>query len=275
MDQLPQDTVTGVLDSYSGKNIFLQGVDEIRNSITAKSIFLKDIYIEKVVPDTISVYVVERYPRVVVVNFHGAYLVDQENIVIKVLSRTEGYDLNKNEIDLLLGYTAEDSILVRDKIFDTLSDEEKEEFKFEEVEDDIKLNIYNEIYSNLRQKLDELITQNSKGVSTTEFANLNRVFVYSNRDLQIGDGIRSKFIDIGLEIQAYFRTKEDYTLDKLVWVNDYSLMAYTLEGKTFLFSDRREIWKQCEDLDQILAYLQESGEDFTQIDVSVSVVSVK
>lgn len=275
IDQLPEETIVSVLADYSDKNIFLQSTDEIKQSITAKSIFLKDIYVEKIFPDTISVYVVERYPRVVLVNLHGAYLIDQENIVIKILSRTDGYNLNPDEVDMLLGYTAEESVLVRNKIYESLGEEEKKEFKFEEVEEELKKNTYMEILSALDQKVNELITQNSKGVSATEFANLNRVMMYSNGDLQIGDSVKTKFTDVALEVQAYFRTKEEYTLDKLIWENDYALMVFTQEGKRFLFSDRREIWKQSEDLDQILSYLDESGEEFTQIDVTTSVVSVK
>jgi hypothetical protein len=236
---------------------------------------LKDVYVEKVPPNKIIIHVIERFPKAVLINLQGAFLVDQENIVVKILSKTEGLELGQDEIDILAGFGNYDMKIVEERVKKDLSEEEQEEFDFAEVDDEEKEETFNIISNELRDVVNEYFLRNSKSVSSTEFANLNRVFIYENTLYEIGNDVRETFLKLPDEVSAYFRQQEAFTVEKMLWQDQFTLLVTTIEGKNFIFSDRRELWLQIDDLTYILGYIREEGSDFNTIDLTSAVVSVE
>jgi len=273
--QLSYDELFTKLKQYENQNIFSINTNEIKENIHSTSIFLKEIYIEKILPNKLTMYVVERFPRIVIINLQGAFLIDQENVVIEILSKTEGFNLTKEEIELLAGYQSPNSKIIEDKMKSSLTDEEKKEFDFSKVDELEKQKVYDDLSNELKSKIEEFFLRNAKAVSGTEFANLNRVFLYDNTNYEIGTKVKSKFTRLPADIAAYFRQREEYTIEKMLWYDNFTLVVNTLEGKSFIFSDRRDTRLQTEDLDYMLNYLKLENKVFHSIDVTSSVISVK
>lgn len=275
VEQLSQEDILVNLDSYKGKNIFFQDTEKIKNSVSSSSVYLKDIYVEKSAPDTVVLYVVERFPSAVVVNFQGAYLVDQENVVVEVLSKTEGFDISQDERNLLTGFINEESQFVTKKIVDALPEDQRQSFDQATITKEEKRAKFQQLINELNTKIELLFQQNSTAVSSSDFANLSRIFVYSNDSFKVGESVDEKFVALPIEVEAYFRNRDGFTQSRMLWEDDFTLKFITQENKTFVFTDRRDIWLQTQDLDFILNYLAVENTNYSKIDVRSEVVSVE
>jgi hypothetical protein len=265
IEQLSEQDVEGNLEKFKDRNIFLQNVGEVEQSISSSSIFLQNIYVEKAFPDTLRIYVVERFPEMVLINFQGAFLVDQDNVVVKVLSKTGGYDIKPEQIAVILGYGDINSKLVNDRILADVPEDERAEYDLNSVSIEERQNLLNVEKTEIEVTINELFDQNSKGVSTTEFANLSRFYMYSDKNYEVGQKISPQLKNVTREIISYFRSKEDLIPSTILWEDDFSIVVETENQKRFLFTERRDIVEQTQDLELALEHLALRGEDYTEI----------
>jgi hypothetical protein len=199
------------------------------------------------------------------INFQGAFLVDQDNVVVKVLSKTGGYDIKPEQIAVILGYGDINSKLVNDRILADVPEDERAEYDLNSVSIEERQNLLNVEKTEIEVTINELFDQNSKGVSTTEFANLSRFYMYSDKNYEVGQKISPQLKNVTREIISYFRSKEDLIPSTILWEDDFSIVVETENQKRFLFTERRDIVEQTQDLELALEHLALRGEDYTEI----------
>lgn len=273
--QIDEENIKQKLNEYKNKEYFQTTTTSIVNNIKQENVYLKDIFVEKIFPDTINVFIVERFPKIVLINLTGAYLIDQENVVVDLLSKTESLKLDDDTKRILQGFSNEENKLVEERIKNSLTEEEKETFDFSKVEKTKKTEAFKALEIELKAKAEQILDQNSKGTSTTEFANMNRVFVYSDKEYSIGQTIEKEITDLSYDVISLGRESESLTTNKLIWKDSFTLSLFTQEGKEIIFTPRREFWRQSADLKAVLDILSRDRQPYSVIDLTTSVVGVR
>lgn len=77
------ESVKNVFSDIWGKNIFVVSPDKYETQVRELSNYIRDIHVEKVLPNKLSVQLWERTPVLVVRTVNGAYLVDDTGYVIE------------------------------------------------------------------------------------------------------------------------------------------------------------------------------------------------
>ncbi|MBN1331579.1 FtsQ-type POTRA domain-containing protein [Candidatus Dojkabacteria bacterium] len=300
VEKTDQTKFEEIARNYKGKNIYSVDLNKLEKDVSAVSIYIKDVYAKKYLPDRIEITIKERYPSFVILNYDGIYLVDEEYIVTNIPFKQE-IGFSQAELD---AYTKNDieSDIIKEKIFakikagelelelqgilaetskfKTGQAEDLEEIKIEDIDfakidQKIKLEELDALKSEINGITAEHFASLEQIVNESEYAGLRRIYFDKNGNYEEGQVVEEGRLVIYDKVDDYFADNEDLTIAKSTWTSDYTLRVDFLEKKTILFASNREIERQLDDLEVVMEELRSSGKDFKRIDLRTETIGVK
>jgi hypothetical protein len=105
---VPKETIASFAEELNGKWIFFTSCSDLEDKIYSSSNYIKSVYVEKKLPDTINIHIEEREPLAVWRTVNGAYLIDKDGFILEksvneevtlqeVLEKTEGDSFTLSE----------------------------------------------------------------------------------------------------------------------------------------------------------------------------------
>ncbi len=251
LEQVNQEVFNQSVEQYRGKSLINANTQEIKTNIKQQYDFIQEVYVRKIMPDTLQLEVVEKFPVMAYVNLKGAYLLDKNYTVVSIRATNvkpvtdDDLKLVSNEIDVNSTYLKERYLL-------TIEDsEERSTIKWEEVDQTKKT----ELLDKLKKEANDLIfsIQNEliMSVKDSEFPQL--VVVTSNSRVDYKKNDQIEFDKNDFVIRLYGRIKEqNIVVLEIKWISEYTLQLKLQDNKTFLFTNKRTIEDQMADLETII-----------------------
>lgn len=272
-EKISKEDIYAKLSTFENRNFFRLSTQSLKETLKTDSIYLKNIYIEKKLPDTVRIYIEERSPKAIMINYQGAFLLDSDGVIIDVLSKTEGLEFTKEEILMRQGYRDYNIEPVKNVIIKDLNEEEKARFDITKFDEKIKETIFNQINADNNKKIEDIFTQNEKAVSTTDFANFDTFFIENNSSYKVGDRFDGTMVNFAIEANNFVK-QLDLTPAKIKYLDSFILSIVTLQSKEFVFTVNRPLWKQINEINLITQKYRKDRKDYRKIDVRSEVISV-
>jgi hypothetical protein len=269
------------------RNIFWVRSSKIQEDLLNSSPYVKEVVVEKQIPDTLIFTVTEREPKFVWVNLAGAYLLDGEGHVLEIASDFENLQLASEEIDLLKGYgnlqevaeqpkeESEDEVLEENEgtTDDAASAEEEagsetESIEVEETDKSEKIKKVEEQQKEMASRVEHFWIEQFKNMGE-KYEIYPVIYSYQVSDLKVRDTLDITIvsgIQAGIELEFF----ED--IYRYIWESDYRFVIYITPTKKIIFSTRREFETQINDLRIILTKLKQDGVSFKMIDLSSEMI---
>ncbi|MBU0976281.1 MAG: FtsQ-type POTRA domain-containing protein [Patescibacteria group bacterium] len=266
-EQLQTSLLDDKLAYLYGVNIFLVRSSTLKGNVVTLSPYIKDLKVEKHLPDTVYINIIERKPSLVWVNLSGAYLVDQEGTVLRMVLDYEDLVLDQEDIDLLKGY-GDLSAVEEEKPAEKKKSSE-EEVEKEELTNKEKQKIIEEGRKEVVSRVDQFWGKNLKNLGD-EYKAYPFVYNYVPKSYMVLD-------NIDLSLMKSSRTVINLDLKgevvlRYVWESEYRFVLYLKDDRKIIFSTRRELEEQIYDLDVFLADLKAKDKKFQYIDLSSEII---
>jgi cell division septal protein FtsQ len=261
-NKLSTEVIEQRLSYLPGQNIFLVRATKLEHDMSDFSSLVKDVHVEKELPDSIKVIVEERIPTFIWVNFKGIYLIDSEGVVLDTLSEFDGFDLSDDDLDLLRGYGDISSL----KNESQSSDEKTEESSSQENEKDV-LTLLSDRQKEVISKVDTFWQQN---VQSEVYKEYPIIYSYDKGSFHELEEIDSQIVQSTTSILTidFFQGE----VVKYLWESNFRLVVTLTRGRKIIFSTKRNFNEQIEDLEVILTEFQKNNKKFKIIDLSSKVV---
>jgi cell division septal protein FtsQ len=273
-EEVQNDIILSELSSIQGKNIFLVRSSQLRSNLENLSPFIKSIEVEKELPDTILVNVEEREEKYILINLAGCFLLDSEGIVLEVISDFEDIDLSSEDIDILKGYgnlaEIEEELRKREDQDDETEESEVDE---EKEEDDLTEEEVEKIFEQRRleviSKVEQYWEDNLENLNLEDYSTL-QVYSYDKDNYSELSSIDQKT----LEATNVWTSVEsiDGEVTRFIWESSSRFVVYVDKYRKIIFSTRRDINEEMEDLRILLDEAKKHGEEFLLIDLSSEVI---
>lgn len=235
------------LESLKGRNIFLLRSSEVFNKIKEKYTNIENVYVYKYMPDRIEVEVVESFPTLVFSSFNKTTLVKRDGSSLGDLNNIEELKLLDFELRVLKGERDLNAKYLEDRFLSDLTEEEREDFNWEEVSDQDREQKYNALKDEITTKVNQYRSQVKEFINQTEFKDLPFFFSYAPYE------DNEDFFKDALEINDGLNYRGLVTVEN-TFTSEYTLLQITDQGKQILFSTKRSIIDQFKDLDSIIFY---------------------
>jgi len=267
-----------VAAKYKEKNIYSVNLTELEREVQNLSVYIKNVYARKILPNKLIVEVDERNPELVIINFSGVYLVDADEFII-AHPMEEAINFTEDEW-LVYSTNRLDASIIKDRIIANLK-EKGEDFEEDDFDYDVEVNetekqrIQQEIRGEMNQAIKIHFDSLDAAVSQEDFAGLPRVYFYERGEFEEGIQIEASRLNLTSEAISFLDSYEESSVIRAAWLTPFSLYVYTLEGKEFVFGSNRDPDLQLEDLDIILNELKTQKKGFQRIDVRSDIIRVK
>ncbi|MDD3647005.1 MAG: FtsQ-type POTRA domain-containing protein [Candidatus Dojkabacteria bacterium] len=269
--QLDSSDIDKDLAYLYGVNIFLIRSSTLKENVENASSYIKEVKVEKHLPDSISITISEREPKLVWVNLSGAYLVDTEGVVLNVILDYEDLLLDQEDVDLLKGYGNLSDIEEVDTDEKKKKDNKEKEDKKEkrELTTEEKQQIIETSRKEVISRVDQFWSKNLKNLGDQykvypfvyNYVS-NNFMVLNNVDLTLMDASTS-VINLDLEGEEVLR---------YVWESEYRFVLYLKNDRKIIFSTKRDLKEQLYDLEIFLADLKAKDRRFSYVDLSSDII---
>jgi cell division septal protein FtsQ len=273
VQELERSLVSNNLSYLYGKNVFLVRASSLQSDIGDFSPFIKEVKVEKILPNKISILIKEREPIFLWVNLSGAYQVDSEGIVLDVVIDFEDLDISDEDIDLLKGYGNIKELEEEQEEGEESGEGEGQEEEAEDSQsggdEDEYLQMIEEDRREVVSRVGRYWEQNLETIPE-DYKRFPFVYSYEKGDLNVLDNLDPLLVSstkIGLEIDFLGEEIISY-----IWESNYRFVLYLSQRRCIVLTTRREFEDQLEDLKVLIAEIKSKGEDFSYIDLSSEVI---
>lgn len=273
VQELERSSISNNLSHLYGRNVFLVRASSLQSVIGGFSPFIKEVKVEKILPDKIIILIEEREPIFLWVNLSGAYQVDTEGVVLDVIVDFEDLDISDEDIDLLKGYG---NIKEFEEEQEGGEESGEGEGNEEEVGDSQSgggeveyLQMIEEDRREIVSRVERYWEQNLETIPE-DYKRFPFVYSYEKGNLELLDNLDPLLVSstkIGLEID--FIGEEIITY---IWESNYRFVLYLSQRRCIVLTTRREFEDQLEDLKVLIAEIKSEGKDFSYIDLSSEVI---
>jgi len=287
---ISDNIIDAQLNGYIGKSMFLVSTNDIKNKVGGLFTNLSFITAVKIFPDKILIKMSEKDPKLVLINLNGAYLVDEDSNVMKVLAREQiGYSQDK--LDIATGFADENSPVIKDallakfkadnNITDPPTDAQQKlidtKFNFDNISLSDKKKMYDSVLIQIKNEIDSLTGKVQHTVATGDFAYLPQVTLINNVNYSVNDTIDKPRLDLTLELLRFFSDpqKGPIIVGNIQWEGEMLVRINLSDGTSVIFGALKKASFQLEDYDVITSYLKANQKRYTQIDLSSNKISVK
>jgi cell division septal protein FtsQ len=274
---LSKEELISELNSYSNQHLFFIRSNNIKAQLYNSFSTIQDVKIIKSWPNNIIITITERDPKLVYVNIQGAYVVDQEGKILEIFANDTIAFQNEN-INIIRGLGNPNADYVKERYYidNPITEEsESEDNSWDTIPLKDKINTLNTIKKELTEKVEQLLSDYSAILSTTNYANLPRLYAYDNNSYKLFDTIDFNYISSTIEIYSFFSQSQEFIINKGVLESKYSILIEFTNGKKVIFGTKRQLSKQLDDFQIIIAKLDSEGINYSRIDLSSEKISVR
>ncbi len=136
VEQLNVEEISQFLAEYRERSLLSLSAGEVESRLQENFTYIKEAYVRKIIPNKLEVEVVERFPAFSYVNMAGAYLIDEEGVVIRVLDYEETAPLTEEELAIIEGYVNPNSEKIKARYIEQLPAEEQEKIQLQEAREE-------------------------------------------------------------------------------------------------------------------------------------------
>ena len=266
-----------VREEFLGKNIFLLRTRTVEDKTTEVGSYIEEVYVEKDLPDKLEVHIVEKDPRLLLINFSNAYLIGEDFEVIDTLSEKREIRLNEQELNILNNFGDISSDYVVDRIVakeEDLTKEEEESF-ISKITDKQKEEALEKIQEEISTKIEKAFSTHKEAVGESRFWHLPQVFVFDNEVLEVRGSVDKNRIKTFFGVIGLMEGMKDFEVERYESNSQFKFTVKLKGRKSFIFSTKRDFSLQEEDLSIILDQLSVDGTGFKSIDVGSEKVVVE
>lgn len=272
-DNISDQEIKAEVESEIGRNLLSVNSKYLESKLTDKFTFIKSVYIRKIVPDTLEIEVVERYPVMTYVNLAGAVSIDEEQVVINVYGSQEIPPLTDDELLILDGYGDANSNRVKEKYLAGIEDEEERDaIKWEEVKPEDKQKALADLREDYRIRVEGQIAGWRKKIEEVGLDQLPQLQEVGVKIYTAGEKFDQNKFAFSLPIFNYFTDKK-ISLNRLLWQTEFNIIAELPTGARILFSSSKDVLTQLQALETL-----RKVEDLTRVkvvDLRSDLVSVR
>lgn len=277
------------VETFVDRNIFLTRTSSIETALLESDLYFEDVRVQKFLPDQVRITLRERQPNITLINFNGVFLTDDDGTIVEIITRGE-INLSPDDIDIIKGLGNPNADYVKQRvkrelmdaegITETTDDTETEEteeleFDFTAIPLSKKVDTLNQIRSELLSKASEIHSGYAQEASRSIYAGLPRVYVYANDAYELNDSVDLARLELTNEARSFFAAMDGFIIERVIWESRFIVTFSFTNGKTITFSTQRDYSEQLEDFSIIHEQLRISGDEYSNMDLSSSKVSVK
>lgn len=279
--------VLAVLDKYRLQSIFTVDANAIEADLQSEFNIFNGVWVSKYYPDTLSIRISEREPRLVYINLSGAFLVDANGQVLRKIF-VDPAVMPEEKLNIARGFGDPNSTYlyeiflnefkISNQILDLPTEEQKlliaTAFKYEEISQTERLNRVKQLELQYKTELIEIWNKINQAVDISVYSTYPRVdaidTVVYDEDLLI-DIARLKITG---DLFNLFSARK-IQISRVIWEGELLIRVVLNDGKELVFSSVRKITEQFEDYTLVKSQLQKEGRDYCQIDLSATKIAVK
>ena len=172
--------------TFTGQNIFKINQSEIEEYARSLNPRVQDVLVRRIYPDKLDIEIKIDIPRYLMANFNGGLLLNDKFEVLDRFDAAEPLILLQYEKDLLSDIGNEESLFVADAYRKSLSEEERELFKWEDVGSEKKKEVFGQIKADLFAKVDAHFDKVHKELKAKipEYDELRLIDFYEEENVQ-------------------------------------------------------------------------------------------
>lgn len=286
----PTEKINKELEEFKGQSLFLINTGAVMDAVRENYVNLLSVSVQKIYPNKISILITEKEVRAVLININGAYLIDEDSLVINVLTQTK-INYTQDRLDLLSGFADQNSPLIQDVFLQKfivdrgitgISKTEQDkiieaEFDFEAIPPADKLAEYNKLKGEIQMEVDALTGEVIRKIQTTDYNTFPQIIVLNNEMYQINHAVDKKRLDLTLEVLKYFSNPlaGPTVIGHVYWKGQMLVEVPLSNGTRIIFGVLKKASYQLEDYEIIVNYLITNGKTYKQIDLSSNKIAVK
>ncbi|KXK27056.1 MAG: Cell division protein FtsQ [candidate division WS6 bacterium OLB20] len=287
---LSDSELSARFEPFMQQNIFLTRTDTIETALINSDLYFEEVSVQKFLPDRLQVMLRERQPNTTLINFNGVYLVDDDGTVIEIIAEGK-VNLSQSDIDIIKGLGNPNADYVKQRMRldlnqpreseddpvdqDSPEGDTQDSFDFTGIPLSRKIATLEQIRSELLAKASEIHSNFARQASQSLYAGLPRVYVYSNDPYVQNDKVDLARLELTHEARVFFAGLNDYIIERVTWESPYIVSLAFTNGKTVTMGTQRDYREQLEDFAVISEQLRIRGEEYAEMDLSSSKVSVK
>lgn len=251
-DKISTLEIVSELQHLKGQSLFSFNAASIEQQLKEKFSYARDVEVRKVLPGTIEVEIVERFPVQARVTQSGAYLVDEDRVVVEVLYEDKVTDLTPEDRLILTGYGDANSKFIQDRYQNKIEDlPDEEQIKWEVLSDQRKQNELNEYRSELENTVEARLSKNKEALNGLNLQ-LAVVEDFSANTYAVGTKVESgKFSVSNFVFQNL--AQKNYVVQRLIWRTNFALYVNLEGGLQLIFSVTKDPGRQILEFETVKA----------------------
>lgn len=250
-ESISEEEISLSLQKFEGESMLSVQTEEIEDYIKQSNLYIEEVYVRKSLPGTIEVDIVERYPSLIVIDFSGTYLLDSKFKVISILNKQE-FDIANFELDILQDYANLNADFVKERYFASLSEEERADLKWEDVDQDEKIQTIEKIKEDINNRLTTFLSDQTAVIEASAFKDLPvNYFLFTKKGYEIGqyydrdkisftENARLEFLNLGFKI------------NDVRWTTEFRLEIKFDDAKKAILTDQDSLQLQIEKMQLLL-----------------------
>lgn len=257
VEQLSSEEINKQLEQYRGRSLYSVDATLIEYELVNSFPFLKTAFVRKILPDRLEVEVQERFPVFSYMNIAGAYLVDEEGVIARVLLYEESNELSTEELAIIEGYIDPNSERIQSRYYEqweqkqeaieeevgsegglpvNSDDEEPEEARpeWEDVPAEDKQAIIDELSQEYRSRVDTRLQKHQELINALglDLINLTDLTVRGYSEAEEFSREQFEFFQVIKE----FLEEGGYKIREIQWRTDFKIVVYLDSGTQILFT---------------------------------------
>lgn len=259
LEQLSVEEINAQLNEYVGRSLYGVDATAIEGQLVSNFPFLKAVHVRKILPDKLEVEVQERFPVFSYVNIAGAYLVDEDGFIARVLAFEETNPLSADELAIIEGYIDPNSERIQVRFYQQWeqrqselaeegegdgqgglpaasgeddSEEARPEWETVPVED--KQAVVDELRQEYQSRVSARINQHKELINELGLS-LSQMVDYSVQGYAEGENFRDEQFDFYFTVKE-FLNNADYEVAEIQWRTDFKIIVQLQAGAQLIFT---------------------------------------
>jgi hypothetical protein len=276
LDRLTKTQLDASIQDRFGKSMIGLNLRDMEKRLVHDFIEVSNVRAEKIYPDKVIFKIEEKTARLILINFNGKFLIDENGEILKAVCREDLQKYDSFDYLLARGFGDANADYIEDIVIENLPEDVKiEEFDFQKFPFEEKVKILQSIEVQKETQFNEEI--NFVQENTDLGLDLNVVYMksWSEDCFAQGDFTDKTLVSFLADISDILLTQLKYDIRDINWDGEFRLVVILNSGTKLIFSPSRTLDIQIEDLESILLYAKKNVYEFKLIDLSSQKVLVE
>ncbi len=236
--------IVSELADLKDKSLITFSSSDIENRLKAKFPYIKDVFARKLLPGQLVVQIKERFPTNAYVNLSGSYLIDDDRVVVGIITSEAATALTANEILIFDGYGDINANYVFEQYLTKISsDAEKSKVVWDQVPESAKRQALSELKAALQTRIDTAFRAHEQSVTQAGWSTLRLMEGSDASDFKTGDRFPESKFELVANVAKYM-AEQELPVSKYLWQSDFSLLVQLSNNQQILFTTTKDLNRQ-------------------------------